>query len=126
MFEIISIRYRKVFYVLPLFITWIFGYTWENDTGARSVAKIGYGLFLMFSAGTMGVYFITEALTVISPDLDIISSYVGMLLQSIVGTGYAALSIYISRMEYKEEHYKVPFVEKLVNAIESSVEKAFN
>lgn len=124
MIESIPIRIRKVLYLLPAFLTWLIGYTWEHDEGARKAAYRGYGLFLLFIAGTAVVFVITEVLTLISGKLNFLSGVIGLILQSFVSLGYTLLSLFLAYLEYRGDPYNLPVVDLLIERLSSLLENS--
>jgi uncharacterized membrane protein len=122
MIENIPLRLRKVLYIFPAFLTWLIGYTWEHDENARKAAVRGYGLFLMFIAGTALVFILTEILTLISGKLNLVSGVIGLVFQAFVSLGYTLLSLFLAYLEYRGDPYTLPIVDTLMDKLSGFLE----
>ena len=115
-------RARAAFYEAPLLISWIFGITWEVDSGARRAAGRGLTLFLWFFF-LHGLLYLTRGfLEGLFLGLDFEFQLVTSLLQALIALMYLALSIGLAVQELRPW----PFPARVMAAIDRFSERFEN
>lgn len=61
-------NFRRIFYVLPLFVTWLPGFLVESDQRELNAAKAGFATFFIFILLTLVLYIGKEVVLIFLPN----------------------------------------------------------
>lgn len=93
-------KLRRVFYVLPLFIQWIVGLTWEDEAETRRPARRAMVLGLCFLLGIAVLDLFRETVAYLfSGGLDYYVGWVVFVLHFALAVGYWLGSLYLIALE---------------------------
>lgn len=114
---------RSAFYVLPLFVTWLIGVTYEKNGTAYQSAKRGMVLFYLFVFFMALIYIISNLLTGLAPNSRIVAGLLSFSLHSIIAIIYIFLSLFLAFMELRKKNIQISFLDKIAAKIETYLGK---
>ncbi len=111
--RLIPVTYRKGFYLLPLFIQWLVGITFETEESPVRASRRAMALFLLFLSSTVSLFLFLEFLAALFPGGIPFYRYLGFFLQSLIGLSYLLYSLFLSYGEFTGREIEARFLDTI-------------